>query len=298
MTGLNGFIGGPLAARLGDLRLLGVGTAPQSARPVARYLPADLRRPGALAPLRDEPVEWIIHLAGRSRGSEPELFETNVRSVELLLEEVERSWPRARVILLGSAAEYGRLTPSELPAREEGPARPESPYGQSKLAMTRAALSALERGLDVRIVRLFNVLGPGQSEHFFVGAILKRLQAGLEASPRPVLSVGNIDVGRDFVDLEDVVEGLRAAMLSPAPAGIYNLASGRSVQLRDVLTRLRRLTGIEFELARDPALLRGDDILDSYGCTRRAKEWLGFEARTELTESLSRMIAVMGLPVA
>ena len=102
------------------------------------------------------------------------------------------SWPRlssgalgagrARVLVVASNEEYGRILPGELPLRETSPLRPDSPYGVSKVAQDMLGLSYfLSYGLGVVRVRPFNHIGPRQNDRFVASAFARQI-AEIEAA--------------------------------------------------------------------------------------------------------------------
>ena len=120
---------------------------------------------------RERP-DWVIQCAGATHCSDPsELYKLHVDGTRNVLSAVARFVPKAVVILLGSAAEYGPVAPEQLPIQEQQICKPATPFGASKLAQTQLAEAAAEEwGLRVLTVRPFNILGPGLPEHYFAGA--------------------------------------------------------------------------------------------------------------------------------
>ena len=114
-----------------------------------------------------------------------------------------------RVLLISSSEVYGRVTPDELPIREDHPFAPVSPYAASKAAAELVGLQAwLGRGLEVVRARPFNHTGPGQRPDFVVPALARQV-AALAAAGGGVLETGNLDVRRDITDVRDVVRAYR-----------------------------------------------------------------------------------------
>ena len=171
---------------------------------------------------------------------------------------------------------------SRLPAGEELPARPRSPYGASKAA-EEAYLTAFQSTFGVRTLalRFGNVYGPrqdGDGEAGVVAITCRRLSAGL----RPVL-YGDGGQTRDFVYVKDVASACLAALGTDA-GGAINVGTGRETAVGEVVEELVSLHGAGLTLQRAPA--REGEVRRSCLAVERAQERLGWRARTELREGL------------
>jgi nucleoside-diphosphate-sugar epimerase len=184
--------------------------------------------------LRDCKPQWIFHLAGKLKGTAAQLFDANLRTTIHLLEAAAEVVPSARVLLIGSAAEYG--TPvNDSPISEEHPCRPLGPYGISKYAMTLAGLDFAKRTkLQVNIARSFNLIGPGMPSTLLLGAILDRLQKAIETGA-DTIKVGDISAERDFIDVRDAVEAYLQIMKSDLNGQVVNVCSGIGTSIGDVV---------------------------------------------------------------
>lgn len=288
VTGAGGFCGSHLCARL---RRDGQSFRALFRRPSDRpYESAsscvDLTDVGAtenlICSLRPD---IIFHLAGRSYGAIEELQRDNVAATSNLLSAVSRHTPQCVTIVMGSAAEYG---PGERsPIDENAPCAPSSPYGLTKLAVTRDALRmAMELGLDVRVARPFNIVGAGSPRSMLVGALLSRIRDALRRGEREV-SVGRLDTVRDFIAVEDVVEGLLRLSTASSASRIFNLCSGVGTPIRDIVERLLlHAPGISARV--DSTLIRPDDVPVVFGDPSRAWIELGFRAEVPVNVALDR----------
>jgi GDP-4-dehydro-6-deoxy-D-mannose reductase len=277
---------------VGTLLLPRVGRHPASPR--LRFVQLDLRDPKAVRALIDEvrPDE-VYHLAAESSVaasySDPwATIENNVRAQLNLLEAARACAPSARILVVGSNEEYGAPVEGGLPLTEESPLRPGSPYAVSKLTQDFLGLQyALAHGLSVVRVRPFNHTGPGQSERFVVPAFasqIARIEAGQQ---EPVVRVGNLSAGRDFSDVRDIVRGYRLALLDGLDGEAYNLASGHSVSVRQVLDRLVSLSTVSVQVVVDPALLRPVDVPEVYGSAEKLHRAAGWEPRIPFEQTLA-----------
>ncbi len=255
----------------------------------------DLTVSGQVAELieRERP-DWVIQCAGATHCSDPsEMNKLHVDGTRNVLSAVVRFAPHAIVLLLGSAAEYGPVPPEQLPVQEQQVCKPATPFGASKLAQTQLAKAAAEEwGLRVLTVRPFNILGPGLPEHYFAGALARRLrQLRSEGGPCE-FPVANLHATRDWVDVRDVASALMALLYQASPeAGrmeIYNLATGIETPLRSVAHRLGQLAGGFVPIDAGVEVARAG-IERSCGDARRLRRATGWEPRFTWEQSIDDM---------
>lgn len=307
ITGAQGLIGRYLTARIlerePEAQVLGIGRsarldgffahaggrAPMPPRLVAcfnerfRYQPVSLRDTGALRDLFGSfQPHRIFHLASALHSApERDLFETNVEGTASLMEAASASRPM--VILGSSASVYGE--PAVLPIPESHPCRPGDLYGVSKLTAEHLVRVKAERaGVPFVIARIFNVVGPGQTESHVCGRFAAQL-ASLADLPGRTLEVGPLEGTRDFVDARDVAAALLLLAHDGERGAIYNVGSGRETSVRTVLSELIRISalGARIEIAQRDG--------HSRGVTRHAADVsklraLGFEPAYPIAQSL------------
>jgi|694.fasta_scaffold32304_6 GDP-4-dehydro-6-deoxy-D-mannose reductase len=174
-------------------------------------------------------------------GPARDLYRVHVSGTLNVLESVARHCPEAVVVLLGSAAEYGRVEPARLPIREDEPCRPIGLYGTSKLAQTQLAHAAAAAwGLRVRTARLFNVVGPGMPARYFFPALAERIRTAPAGSTIPLRDGA---ATRDFVHVADVADALGLLLDPTVPDGIYNVSTGIETTVAEAAAVLGRLAG-------------------------------------------------------
>jgi GDP-4-dehydro-6-deoxy-D-mannose reductase len=208
--------------------------------------------------------EAVYHLAasshvGDSWDAPQRVFRTNAEgTLNVLRAAIE--FGVARVLVVGSADEYGTVGEGDLPLAEDQPLRPITPYGASKAAAGLLALQAhLGDGLATVRTRSFNHTGPGQSDRFLVPALARRI-AEAEMRDEAVVSVGSLDAVRDFTDVRDVVRAYRLLVERGEPGGVYNVCSGVGRAVGDVVDALVALARTELRAEVDPALVRPVEV--------------------------------------
>ncbi|HLM27090.1 MAG TPA: GDP-mannose 4,6-dehydratase [Thermoleophilaceae bacterium] len=228
---------------------------------------------GAVAALGPDAV---YHLA--AQASVPASWEdprstlsANLDTTLNVLEAVRHEAPGASVLLAGSGEVYG--VPERLPVHESAPLRPQNPYAVSKAACDLlGGQYADAHGLRVVRTRAFNHAGPGQSDLYVVGALSRQVaEAETAGRSEAVIRTGNADSRRDFTDVRDVVRAYgRADSLEP---GAYNVCSGRTASVRDLLALLDAATPLTLEHEIDPARVRAHDVPEIRGSAERLAGW-------------------------
>jgi len=195
------------------------------------------------------------------------------------------------ILVVGSAEEYGAVSPEDLPLREDAPLLPASPYAVSKAAQGLLA-AEYARGLGLPLVRTrtFHHTGPGRGEAFAESSFARQI-AEIEAGLRErVLLVGNLEAVRDYTDVRDVVRAywglLDHAQAAAAVGGVFNVCSGRGRRIRDLLDTLLSHAGGEVEIRVDKERLRPSDVPAQVGDPSRLRALIGWEPRIALEDSL------------
>lgn len=187
----------------------------------------------------------IFHTAGSFSNNFETDLENNVICTKNILDSVMTHSPSSRVLLMGSAAEYGEITQDENPVAEDHELNPISIYGWSKAAQTQLAhLYFKTHGIDVVIARTFNLIGKGMSEKLFVGRIEKQIDAVLSGKSEKI-SVGNLDAERDYIDIEKACDLYYKIATKGKTGETYNVGSGEAICMRDLLKQLLEQSGLD-----------------------------------------------------
>ncbi len=296
VTGYGGFLAAALVRHVRvawpDARVLGVGRRAGGASGAHESVTLDLADAAALdAALARFRPDIVFHLAGRIAGDWIQLHRDNLLATHELLEAVCRHAPGARVVVAGSAAEYGMTQAAQLPVREDHPVRPVSAYGVSKAVQSLAAASYAGRGLHVVVARIFNIVGRGTPATTALGAFAAQLREIAAGRAEARLRVGNLSARRDFVDVADIASAFCALAQRGRAGDVYNVCSGQSAEIGDLLARLIALSELEVSVETDAARLRGADVPEVRGSFAKIEAACGWEPRVALSDSLRSTLA-------
>ncbi|KVL21730.1 NAD-dependent epimerase/dehydratase family protein [Burkholderia sp. MSMB1826] len=297
VTGLTGFTGRYMAERLQAAGYDVWGTiapgAPRPADPAFAHctlVPVDLLDADAMrAAAADARPDAVVHLAARAHVAQDEPSQTyavNIVGTRNLLAALAGLDRRPSAVLLASSANvYGNSTAGVLD--ETVAPAPANDYAVSKLAMEYAAKLWADR-LPIVIARPFNYTGVGQSDAY----LLPKLVAHY-ASNAPRISLGNLDVSRDFSDVRDVTAAY-LKLIEAAPAGeTFNVCSERAYSLKEVLAMLSRIAGYVIDVTIDPRFVRHNEVKSLSGSRDKLRRAVGELPVTPLDETLRWMVDAM-----
>jgi GDP-4-dehydro-6-deoxy-D-mannose reductase len=236
----------------------------------------------------------VYHLAaashvGTSWSAPVEVLRVNAEGTLNLLLAAEAAGAQ-RVLVVGSAEEYGIVDPSALPLAETAPLRPVTPYGASKVAAEVVGLQAfLGRGLPVVLARPFNHLGPGQSDRL-VASTLAHQVARNERDGTDVIMAGDLTPHRDFTDVRDVVRAYRLLVERGEPGEAYNVCSGVAVPISEVADALIAHAGRPMRIELDPARLRPVELPVLQGDPSKLRAATGWAPEIPLERTLADLL--------
>lgn len=243
----------------------------------------------------------IYHLAGQSSAGASFADPAGTVTANLLgtLELLEalrllaaaRAAP-PRLLVVGSAEEYGAAAPRDRPCREEDPVLPISPYGTSKAAATQLCLQYHRCfGLPVIATRSFNHTGPGQDTRFAFPSFAAQLAAIEAGRQEPVLQAGDLTPTRDFLDVRDVAAAYLALMRHGRPGRVYNVCSGSALTIGDGLQILLGACSVAVRVAAVASRQRPADIPYLVGDPTALCRDTGWQRRYDMPDTLRGLLA-------
>jgi len=309
VTGAAGQDGVLLARHLLAAGYRVVGTVlPGSESPLQPYLDGveieshDLRDAEGFARLLDahEPDE-VYNLAGfTSVGASWDavdlVHEVNTVAVEAMLDALvdrrERTGSAPRFFQASSSEVFGPQAPN--PQDESTPHDPQNPYAASKSRAQQATVRArADHGLFTCVGILYNHESPLRGVQFVTRKII-RAAVEISEGRQESVSLGNLDVSRDWGAAADYVAGMHLALAHDEP-GDYVLATGVLHSLQDLLELAFGAVGIDDPwpyVRQDPALMRKADAPGLSGDATRAREQLGWTPSTSFEQLVTEMVEV------
>lgn len=305
ITGISGFVGSHLAEYLlanTDWEVAGTVYGPYDNIAdlcgTLELYPAELSRLDVMTfVLEQSQPDAIFHLAAQplvsvSRRDPWGTIETNVHMQLNVLEGVARVKPECRVLTVASSEEYGLVSQQDLPIDEDTPLRPLSPYAVSKVAQDLLGLQYhLTHKLDVVRVRPFNHIGPRQRIGFVAPDFASQIaQVELGLRP-PVMEVGNLEARRDFCDVRDVVRAYHLLATRGKAGQVYNVGSGESHAIQDVLDILLSMTDVGIEVRQDPNRMRPSEVPEVVCDATRIRQDTGWQTTISFEHSLADVLS-------
>lgn len=195
----------------------------------------------------------IFHFAASFSASLDQDIAVNAMSARHILDALKSGALESRVILCGSAAEYGVVNDAENPIKEDRVLRPVSNYGLSKALQTQiGGLYAHAFGADVVIARIFNLLIPELNERLFPGRIEQQI-IKLKRGEIAAILVGNLEAWRDYVDGTRAAEMIMDIARFGTAGDVYHVASGERMQMRQLLDAMLKENELDWSVVQQQA---------------------------------------------
>ncbi len=276
ITGITGFAGSYLAEYLvsnGNFEIFGTYLFEQSLINVGKIkdklqlVKIDLSKEKNVSDIvRNISPSVIFHLAALTSPADsfknPTATLTNNISLQInLMEAVKKNNLLDTKILVVSSGEiYGIVKKEDLPIDEKVSLMPTNPYSVSKIAQDFLGLTYfLSYKLKIVRVRPFNHVGPRQSPNFVIASFAKQIAEIEKGKRKPILHVGNLEAKRDFTNVKDMVRAYVLAVEKGKYGEVYNIGSGVSYKISDILSKLVFMSSSKIRIQEDQALIRPND---------------------------------------
>jgi len=233
VLGSSGFIGKNLVDRL---RFTGIDTIASSNRADADEM-VDLNAVDSIKEIivKHKP-KMIVNCAGIVENSEK--AELNYIFTKNLLSAVVQSEVDInRIVIMGSASEYGVVENPKLPVSELAALNPDSIYGKSKVKEVRHALAlSSEAGISLAVARLFNPIGAGMHHRMLIPRIVNQLSTKDKNKKDIYIEVNRLDALRDYLSIYDAVAAITNILFKDnLRYDVYNVGSGTATSNRELL---------------------------------------------------------------
>lgn len=294
VTGGSGFVGRHLqslfAAEHPDVSVIATGQELDITDPIVlkdalkRFRPQAVIHLAAIAApalaKADPERTWAVNLDGTRRLG------------HAILQEAPQ---RCRLVFAGSSEAYGQsFNLVSTPLTEDAPLRPINVYGATKAAADIALRQLSHEGLDLCCFRAFNHSGAGQTDAYVVPSLARQVAAIVKKRSPATVWVGNLNARRDFTHVADIARAYMLAALDPAPfepGRAYNLASGLSRPVHEVLDRLIAAAGCPVTVEVDPGRVRANEIETVAANVSAIEARLGWRAELSLDALVKDVLA-------
>ena len=233
--------------------------------------------------------DYFINLAaissvGLSWSIPQKTFEVNVIGTINILESLRKYSPNCKTLLIGSSEEYDK---SNEKLSEESKVCANNPYGISKIAQENIAKMYIERyGMKIVCTRSFNHTGIGQRDTFVIPSFCKQVAEIAKTGLTGNIYVGNLSAYRDISDVEDIVHIYRMLLERDNKQLVYNVGSGISYKIEDLLNYIISLAGVKVNIIVDKNKYRPID--NPYICcdNESTKEYFN---NTDIKKTIKKM---------
>jgi UDP-glucuronate 4-epimerase len=304
VTGGAGFIGSHLVDRLLDrnesviciddfndfynpaIKRLNIQAHLKSAR--YRLIEGDIRNPAVLkSAFENGPIAKVVHLAARA-GVRPSLLQpllyedVNVRATIALL-EMAKEHHVEQFVFASSSSVYGAHT--AVPFKEDDRIdRTISPYAATKYAGELMCYTYHHLyGIPTTCLRFFTAYGPRQRPEMAIHKFTRRICEG-----RPIPFFGDGSTARDYTYIDDIIQGVLAAIDRPFPFEVFNLGESTTISLKELIRHIERETGRVAQL--DILPTQPGDVQITYADISKAKRLLGYEPVVSIDRGIKMFV--------
>ncbi|MCX6245339.1 MAG: NAD-dependent epimerase/dehydratase family protein [Bacteroidetes bacterium] len=275
VTGARGFMGRRLVERLTLLGKMVIGIDKED---------GDIANEDALGLFEKEDISYVFHLAGKtfvpdSWKNPSEFYRVNVLGTQNVLDFCRKT---GAMLTYVSSYVYG--TPQYLPIDETHPLNAYNPYSHTKiLAEEVCGYYRDQFGVQMTILRPFNAYGPGQSEPFLIPELIRKIFD----KANPIIEVSDTRPKRDYIFIDDLVDALLLSM--DGPKGIYNVGSGYSVSVGELIDLLSNISGV-MKVTVSANAERPLEIFDLFADVSKITDALKWQPKTGLGQGLAACI--------
>jgi len=240
--------------------------------------------------------DQIYHLAAQSSvhksWEDPLLtYRVNVEGTLNLLEAAKKLHKEVKILIVGSAEEYGILAKEKI-LSEEDPLCPQNPYALTKALVEYLVQDKSFTKSNLKIIRSrsFLHIGPGQGIGFVTADFASQIANIEKGKQEPILKVGNLEAKRDFLDVRDVVRAYSLLLEKGRTGEVYLVTRGENFSVQEVLNKLLSLAKKKIKIEQDPAKMRKIDLPVLQGSNAKIKKETGWRPEIPLEQTLKDIL--------
>ena len=241
--------------------------------------------------------DCIFHLAGQSSPllsvQYPEhTVAANIIGQVNIFEALSGLGLKPKIIIAGSCDEYGTVSRDKMPIRESCKLAPSNLYSLTKVAQELLGLKVyIKQGYNVIVTRPFHTTGPKRPERFVCSSLAKQVALIEKTKQKPIISVGDLNIMRDFTDVRDVANAYWLIMKKGKSGQVYNICSKRARSLKEILDILLSLSRVKVEVRTDSDRMRSNDAPLFVGDPTKLEKLTGWKARISLEQTLKDLLS-------
>jgi GDP-4-dehydro-6-deoxy-D-mannose reductase len=237
----------------------------------------------------------VVHLAGiafapEANAAPVRAFEINALGAMRLVSALLPAIPGGvRLLVIGSAEEYGAQDASAYPISEQALLRPLTPYAVAKAAQELISLQAFRgSGLQVVCTRSFNHSGVGHGDSYLLPTLVRRVRE--LRTEGGTLRIGNGTVVRDYLHVMDVVEAYMALLEKGVAGEVYNVCSGHGITVGELAGRVLNRAGVTADISQDATLLRPIDVPILVGDNTKLRQATGWAPKRSIDDIIDDLL--------
>lgn len=288
ITGAKGFIGGALWRYLEENLKYDIFGIDLKRYPVSkRVYPIDILEQEKIRKiLSDLRPQLIFHLTGGRLPDREELFKSNFLATKILLDTIRTiNHYNPRIIIPGTAAEYGKAGSGIKRVEEDYAAKPMTWYGFVKNMQVNVSLLYARQGMDIVVGRMFNISGQGIPTSLAIGYFSKEIARKERRNNPGVMMTKNLDSRRDYLDVFDVSSALAAIARYGKRGEIYNICSGKSYAMRELLWIMLSYAKVKDIIVKENKQDSAESF-DVIGCNTKIKAETPWRPQISIRKSL------------
>jgi GDP-4-dehydro-6-deoxy-D-mannose reductase len=239
--------------------------------------------------------DYVVHLAALSflqdaAETPTRAFDINALGALRVLHRLASAGAKGvRVLIVGSAEQYGPRPNNDDPIVESAAQAPTTIYGAAKASQELIALQlARSAGIPVVCTRSFNHSGFGQNPQFLLPSLVERSRA--LPIRGGVMRLGNAAPVRDYLHVADVAAAYEALLERGTPSEVYNVSSGRGISVGELAQHVLKRLGIAAEIATDQTLTRVLDIPVLVGNNSKIRSAVGWAPKFSVDDIIDDLI--------
>lgn len=210
--------------------------------------------------ISDIKPDYLFHLAGTVSNDEAESKKVNTNFAQKLLHAIDKCSlvNKTKVLMVGSASEYGDINCEDMPIKESFEPKPFNTYGKTKLEQTRIGLDWKSNERFIVLARPFNIIGPGMPKFLAIGNFINQINS---IENEGEIFAGNLNSQRDYIDVDDVCSIFWELInCNEANGEIINICSGKTKKIKEILDFLIAHSKKNIRIKIDKRLIRKKDI--------------------------------------